>query len=63
MSIERSVVRSYSLPIREVREAVIAYLKAKDMPTPKYVGDTPDCKWTNTLDGGVAVEWTEKDEM
>lgn len=63
MSIERNVVRTYSIPIREVREAVIQYLKAKNMPTPIYVGDTPDTKWSSTLDGGLQVQWTEKDEM
>lgn len=63
MSIERNVVRTYALPIREVREAIIAYLKAKNMPTPSYVGDTSDTKWSATQDGGIRVEWTEKDEM
>ena len=63
MGIERNIARSYSLPIREVREAICTYLKAKDLPVPMYVGDTPDCKWSATPDGGVKVEWTEKDEL
>ena len=63
MGIERSIIRTYSLPIREVHEAVIVYLKAKDMPAPSYVADTPDTKWSATPDGGVKVEWTETNEI
>jgi len=59
---ERCIVRSYSIPTREIREAIVAYLKAKNMPAPAYVADTPNCKWTD-LPAGVKVEWTEQDEM
>ncbi len=59
---ERRIVRSYSFTDRDVREALIAWLKAKDMPAPIYVGDADTTKW-KTEPAGISVEWTEQDEI
>jgi hypothetical protein len=47
---------------REIREAILAWLKARDMPSPGYVGDTDTVRWTDEP-AGVRVEWTEQDEI
>lgn len=59
---ERLIQRTYSFNDREIREALIAWLKSKDMPAPNYVGDTPDCKWVKET-AGLRVEWFEQDEL
>lgn len=59
----RTVVRTYTWDKREVAEALIAQLKAKDIPAPGYVGDTKDTKWTTDSAGGITVEWTDAGEV
>lgn len=58
----RRVVRTYSFNDREIREALIAWLNKKDIPSPGYVGDTPTCKWVKEP-AGMTVEWTEEGEI
>jgi hypothetical protein len=55
----RKIERTYSLSDREVNEAILAWLKAKDMPVPGYVGDTPTCKWIKEP-SGIRIEWTDE---
>lgn len=59
---ERRIQRTYAFNDREIREALIAWLKSKDMQAPSYVGDTPDTKWTKES-AGLRVEWFEADEV
>ncbi len=59
---QKKVTRSYELHDRDIREAIIAWLRAKDLPAPIYVGDTPDCKWIKRVEG-IGVEWTEEAEI
>lgn len=59
---ERKIVRTYAFSDREVNEALIAFLKAKDMQAPSYVADTPTTKWIKEP-MGIRVEWTDEDEM
>lgn len=54
----RTIVRTYTWDPREVAEALIAQLRAKDIPPPDFVADTNDTKWTMGSDG-VTVEWTD----
>lgn len=57
----RKIDRSYTLHRTEVREAILAWLKAKDLQRPDYIGDTPTCRWIDLpADGGVRIEWTEE---
>ena len=58
----RKIERSYAFSDREIREALLGWLRAKNIPSPTYVGDTPDCKWIKE-EGGLRVEWTEEDEI
>jgi hypothetical protein len=60
---KRSITRSYIFSEGDVREALLAWLRAKDLPTPKYIGNTPDTDWAVYDDGGIRVEWTEEDEV
>ena len=59
---ERRIDRSYAFSDREIREALVAWLKSKDLQAPQYVGDTPDTKWIKEP-AGIRVEWSEKDEL
>lgn len=59
---KRKIERSYSLDQREIREAILAWIKAKDLPSPSYVGNTPTCTWYDE-DGGVRIEWMEEGEV
>jgi len=59
----RRIDRSYTFTEREVAEALIAWLKSKDMPAPQYVADTPCTKWRRLDGGGLSVEWTDESEM
>lgn len=59
----RTITRSYDFDVRDVREALIAWLRSKDMQAPKYVGNTDDTKWTVGTDGSQRVEWTEQDKV
>lgn len=58
----RKIERSYAFSDREIREALLAWLKVKDIPAPQYIGDTPNCKWIKE-DAGLRVEWTEEGEI
>lgn len=58
----RKLDRSYYFNAREVAEIVIAHLRAKDIPAPGYVGDTPTCKWVID-DQGIRVTWTDEDQV
>lgn len=59
----RKLVRSYSFDEREVHEALIGALRAKDIPAPQYVADTPTTKWSRQSDGRILVEWTDDDDV
>lgn len=58
----RRVSRAYSFSDREIRQALIDWLNKKDIPAPKYVGDTPDTKWIKE-EAGLTVQWAEECEM
>lgn len=60
---KRSIVRTYVFSEREVHEALIAMLKAKDVPAPGYVADTPNCKWTWRRNSIIECVWTDSDEV
>jgi hypothetical protein len=59
---ERKIVRTYAFSDQEVNEALIAWLKSKDIQAPSYVGNTPCTKWIKEPKG-IRVEWTDADEM
>jgi len=59
----RVIERTYTLTPRDVNEAIVAWLKAKNLPEPEYVGSAGTTKWTRLDDGSVKVEWIEKDEL
>jgi len=59
----RTIDRSYIFDRREVREALLAALKAKGLPCPGYIGDTDTCTWRETMDGCTEVRWTEVDKV
>ena len=59
---QRKIVRSYSMHDRDVHEAIIAWLKSRDMPAPQYVADTPCTKWIKEP-AGLTIEWTVEDEI
>lgn len=59
---ERRIDRQYAFSDREIRVALIAWMKSKDMPAPSYVGDTPDTKWLKEP-AGLRVAWSEVDEV
>lgn len=57
---KRTVTRVYLLDERDVCEAIVAWMKAKDLPAPMYVATTPAAgvTWTHQpLD--VKIEWHE----
>jgi hypothetical protein len=58
----RRVVRTYSFSANEVAEALIAWMKSKDMPTPMYVGNAGTTTW-DLGKAGVRVEWTDEDAI
>lgn len=58
MPIERLIKRRYGFGPTEVREALIAYLKDRDMPYPV----SPEYNVSLTATGAV-MEWTEEDEV
>jgi hypothetical protein len=57
----RKIARTYTWTNKEVAEALIAQLRAKDIPTPQYVGNAGTTKWTPMADGSMTVEWTDED--
>jgi DNA-binding beta-propeller fold protein YncE len=60
----RTITRSYAFSQSDVREALIAWMKSKDLQAPMYVGDTPSgTTWTVTEDGGHTVTWIDEDEV
>lgn len=59
---DRRIERRYFFSEREIREILVAHLKAKDVPAPDYVGDTPTCKWENDP-LGVYVTWTDESQI
>jgi len=59
---KRSINRVYELDERDVCEAIVAYLKAKDLPAPQYVATTKDTIWTHQP-LAVKIEWTEELEV
>jgi hypothetical protein len=61
-AVVRRIERSYSLSDRDVYEAIVHWLKSKDMIAPRYVGDTPCTKWIKEPTG-IRVEWAEEDEI
>lgn len=59
----RTVSRTYTWDHREVAEALITQLRAKDIPAPCYVANTNDTKWTVDGSGNVTVEWTDSGKV
>ncbi len=58
---KRMIRRSYELDEREVCEAIVAWLKAQDLPTPQYIATAGRTTWTHQpLD--VKIEWEEEIE-
>jgi hypothetical protein len=58
----RKIIRTYTWSKNEVAEALIAQLKARDVPSPQYVGNAGTTKWTPMADGSMSVEWTDEDK-
>jgi hypothetical protein len=56
----RKIERTYVWSHREVAEALIQQLRAKDIPAPQYVADTNNTKWEFGA-SGVTVEWADED--
>jgi hypothetical protein len=52
----REITRRYSITGDEVREAVLLWLRQRDMPAP---GDGVDETWKWTDHGAVTLEWTD----
>lgn len=59
---KRRIHRSYFFADSEVNEAIVAYLRAKDLPCPEYVGNAGTTKWSKS-DKGLTVEWVEEGEV
>lgn len=57
----RRISRTYTWTKNEVAEALVAQLRAKDIPAPQYVGNAGTTKWTPSPDGSMTVEWTDED--
>lgn len=58
----RTLDRTYRFSEDDVRNALCEWLRKRDIPQPKYIGDTPCTKWTRGLDGSQTVQWSEEDE-
>ncbi|WP_398480911.1 hypothetical protein [Tardiphaga sp.] len=58
----RKIVRTYKFSDREVNEALIAMLKARDIQAPQYVGETPCTTWIKEPDG-IRVEWSDETDL
>lgn len=58
----RQINRSYFFTDRDVNEALIHWIKTRDLPQPEYIGNAGKTKWTKES-GGVRVEWSEEDEV
>jgi hypothetical protein len=58
--VNRKIVRKYDIDGQDVREAILMWLRSKDMQVPQYIGNTPSCKYTHTDNGAVTIEWTEE---
>lgn len=58
----RRIVRTYSFTAAEVGEAMILWMKSKDLPTPMYVGNAGTTTWA-LASSGVRVEWTDEDQV
>ncbi len=59
----RTITRSYTFTERDVREALCAWLRSKDVPSSKYLATADTTQWTPTTDGVQHVEWVETDEI
>jgi hypothetical protein len=56
---KRTISRVYLLDERDVCEAIVAWLKARDNPAPGYIATTDKVTWTHgPLD--VKIEWHEE---
>lgn len=58
---KRTIQRSYEIAQHDINEAIIQWLRMKDMPVPMYVGNAGNTKWT-PQPNGMKIEWTEEDE-
>lgn len=58
---ERKIDRSYAFSEREIREALLAWLKAKDLPAPAGAYEN-QVTWTQEP-RGLRLAWSEQDEM
>lgn len=59
----RTIEREYVLSKREVHEAVLAWLKIKDLHYPLYVENTANTVWLYDSAGQLTIKWTVKDEV
>lgn len=59
---KRRIERSYIFSEVDIREAIIAWLNSKDLPSPGYVGDTDTVQWVEEPDG-LRVVWVEHDDI
>ena len=59
----RTLTRRYEFTPREVREAILSWLKEHDIPRPDYVESNDMVEWTHKPDGGIEVGWVLKDEI
>lgn len=62
MGMNRQTIRTYQFSKNEVHEALLQWMRERDLPVPMYVGNAGTTKWTHD-DGGVRVEWTEDDKV
>lgn len=58
----RSIRREYVFSQREVHEALIAWMKSKDLQAPDYVGNTPCTSWIRE-DESLRVVWIVEDKL
>lgn len=60
---KRAIARDYTLDKRDVREAIVAWIKSKGLPTPGYLDNTPSTSWEDLPDGSVKIRWSEDDDV
>lgn len=57
----RKIVRKYEIDGQDVREAILMWLRGKDMQAPQYIGNVAgQCNYTHADNGSVVIEWTEE---
>lgn len=56
----RTIERTYELTERDVRDAILMWLRAKELQRPNYVGGTDTVTWHGP--GAATVRWVDTDE-